>query len=164
MFNIFNIFRGSSKAIFPERVTVQDLERELETAPKEMTFASSEAQRSFANAKIINQEYIKLVEFAENWARLMEREINNGRTFNEHLAYECERLADTKCGNSGATYGWARSLLLVHWKYGRKLLTKEQQKMYGKNPDMKQFYTTDEKVREHLQKKEMEAFNMSAFI
>ena len=166
MFNIFNIFanHNSSESIFPERVTVQDLERELETAPEKMSFASSEAEHSFNNAKIINQDYIVLMEFAENWARLMEKEMESGRKLNQKLVNECDRLADTKCGNSGASYNWARKLLLVHWKYGKELLTNEQKKMYGRNPDMVQFYTKDTKVKEYLERKEMEAFDMSAFI
>ena len=47
------------------------------------------------------------------------------------------------------------------WK---KILTNEQKKRYGKNPNMTQFYTRDTKVKEYLERKEMEAFDMSAFI
>ncbi|MDO4889481.1 MAG: hypothetical protein Q4A25_02205 [Candidatus Saccharibacteria bacterium] len=152
--------KSRSERIFPKQVSAKDLEKELVNAPR-MTFASPEAEHSFENVRISNQKYISLVEFTENWARLMENEMKKGHKLNQALVDECERLADTKCGNSGASYSWARNLLVVHWKYGPLILSRSERKDYGR---MSQYYMTDDDVKKYLAEKENAAFNMSAFI
>ena len=116
-----------------------------------MTFASAEAEHSFKNCAIINNDGYgaSIISFAQDWARLMEAEMANGRTLDQALIRECERLADTQ-GNSGTSYAIARGLLIVHWKYGKELMNEGDERYYGANPHQRKYYISDWDVMKHF--------------
>lgn len=124
------------------------LEKALAKAPP-MSFLSDAAKHSFENVCKINSDPAgkKLIQFAENWARLMEAEMTKGRELDQKLINECELLTDT-VNATGFTYIWAKNLLIVHWKYGEKLVPEEMRAAY-KEDGTSDFFTSDAEVRKY---------------
>ncbi len=62
---------------------------------------------------------MRVCQFAEDWGRLMQREIANGKTVAE-CHEQCSREADFD-GITGFMYGGARSMLRKCWEHGDAL-------------------------------------------
>lgn len=118
-----------------------------------MTFASEEAFNSFQNVcriNIGNTGGIAIV-FAVSWARLMEAELEKGNELDEETIERClESALYSINGKKGLCYNWIRNLLIIHWKYGKLLMTDKLRKTDGDDPDMSEFYVTDKKLAKKL--------------
>ena len=129
--------------------TRDDYEAASSLAPSSMAFASDDAYRSFQNVCRVHGGDIGgfAITFAINWARLMEGEINKGNELSQEIINNCLSLAMFSVENPDVlSCSWARNLLIVHWKYGEKLMTDSHKKIYGCKPDMTKFYMTDAAV------------------
>ena len=95
------------------------LKVELRGAP-EMSFVNEAAKLDFEKTELENYSsaYYPVIEFAKNWARLMEKQINSGVKLNKKSMQKCERIADGAIGGSNISYLWAKELLEDDWKYG----------------------------------------------
>ena len=84
-----------------------------------MSFINEEQRCAFEEVRRVNArpDCASVVDFAYNWARLMERELKHHDELDFTAMKRCEKLAD--CGNnSGICFEWAKSLLQNAWKYG----------------------------------------------
>ena len=129
--------------------TRDDYETANSLAPSCMSFASDDAYHSFQNVCYLHGGDIGgiAITFAINWARLMEGEIEKGKMLDAEMIGRCLELAKFSVnGNEEMSYSWARNLLIVHWKYGEKLMTDSHRRIYGAKPNMKKFYMTDAAV------------------
>ena len=60
-----------------------------------------------------------VIRYAERWANMMEREIENGKNLAD-IAYVTSLMADTD-GITGYMYGCAVSILSLVWEHGKEL-------------------------------------------
>ncbi len=118
-----------------------------------MTFASEEAYNSFQNIcrANIGTAGDTAIGFAVSWARLMETELEKGNELDEETIERClESALYSINGKKGLCYNWIRNLLIIHWKYGKLLMTDKLKKTDGDDPDISEFYVTDKKVAQKL--------------
>lgn len=128
-----------------KQYTEEDLVRRLENAPKKMSFASDKARHSFNNVRLMNAgTHDWSVQIVENWARLMEAELSRGRKLND-VADDCYNVATISRSHSRYFKNWAKCCLIVHWKYGRELMSDEAKEQFPKER-VENFYTSDTDV------------------
>ncbi len=128
----------------------KELRRALLDAPDMFTFRDQEAMICFQNVRRLNPESPFLY-FAINWARLMEKELNEKGTLDKETIRQCGKLANI-VGNSGFTYRWALSVLIVYWRYGYEYLADTEYKEEVKEDELEKLYLTDKVLIEELQK------------
>lgn len=92
----------------------------LEKTPLELSNS-----QAFAEAKNLNNDSYGrgIISFAEDFAKLMQHEMakTTDQELTEEIVRDAEARADLKYGMSGATYSFARNLLVKTWKYGEQL-------------------------------------------
>ncbi len=117
-YGIEEIFDAIFKVDYPS--IPEEVVREMIEISPQMSFKSKKAKAGFDRFKEINSnnDYIKVIEFAEAWARLAEAERAKGSVLTPKLIMECGNIADQLYGNSGWTYNVARATLIRYWKYG----------------------------------------------
>ena len=126
----------------------RELRMALLDAPDMFSFRDEDALVYFQNVRRLNPESSFLY-FAINWARLMEKELEQKGDLDKETIDKCARLADT-VGNSGFTFGWAKNVLIVYWRYGYKYLASEEYKKEVEEEELYKFYITDEKLIDNL--------------
>lgn len=94
------------------------LQSALSSAPP-MSVVDPDAWEAFKTANTADGFSTGVVEFIERWARLMEAEINDGRTVAQ-VARRTLELADQ--GLAGSPYAMAVATLGQHWPHGKDLL------------------------------------------
>jgi hypothetical protein len=91
----------------------------LAKAPEKPTMADPEGWAKFCKVNSEHPYSAGVVRYAEKWARLMEGQIEEGRTVAE-CADETSSLADDE-GITGAMFGFAVGILSRVWKHGADL-------------------------------------------
>jgi hypothetical protein len=113
-----------------QRVAAKTLEEELASAP-EFVCKDIDAEGRWETAVSVNTDpYGKCtVDYARDWARLMQRDIDQGKTLID-VAKQCSNAADKGKGITGFMYGCAVSILADVWVHGEEL-RKWHNKGYG---------------------------------
>jgi hypothetical protein len=101
----------------------------LERAPESLTLKDSATWDHFVSLNSENPHGKGIIDFASLWARMMESEINSGKSL-VATAKECSHLADTH-GITGFMYGAAVNVLSQCWIHGDGLRAWHN-KDYGK--------------------------------
>jgi hypothetical protein len=101
----------------------------LERAPESLTLKDSATWDHFVSLNSENPYGKGIIDFASLWARMMESEINSGKSL-VTTAKECSHLADTH-GITGFMYGAAVNALSQCWIHGDDLRAWHN-KDYGK--------------------------------